>query len=342
MKSLYGRDLITTQDWSIDELTETIELAKKFKDMRKAGKPLPKILERKNFFSVFYASSTRTRAAFEVGMELLGGHNLYIDVSTTRIKAGEAVKDVAKMYDGYGDGIGVRILDNVIDFKYGEGLRVVKEFAEVARVPVIDMGCCTYHPTQAIGDIMTLGNKLGRLPKKKYTVTWAYSSRLRGVCSVQSEVLIATRFGMDVTLAHPPEFELDPKIMAAAKKNAEESGGSLEVSHDFEEALRGANAVFPRSWVTSGLLKTGLSGYGMEEEVKIHNKHRDWRLEKRHVDDLMGKPAVVTHVLPVFRGEEASDDVLDGPESVIYEQAEDNLYAKMAVLSLTMAKEINL
>lgn len=340
MSELYGRDLITTQEWTLDELVEVIKLAEKLKAMIQRGEKPPRILDRKVFFMLFYAPSTRTRGAFEAGMELLGGHAPYIDVTTTRIRAGEAVKDVAKMYDLYGDGIGVRVLDKAIDFKYGEGQKIMRLFAEVAKVPVINMADDTYHPTQALGDIMTVIEKLGELQGKKYTITWAYSSRLRGLCSIQSEVLIATRFGMDVTVAHPPGFDLDPKVIEMAKKNAEEAGASFEIVHDFEEGLRDANVVFPRSWVTWELQKVGATAFGVERELEIHNKYKDWRLEQHHVEDLMAKPAFVTHVLPVFRGEEATDEVMDGPNSIIYEQAENNLYAKMAVLALTMAKEI--
>jgi ornithine carbamoyltransferase len=241
------------------------------------------------------------------------------------------------MYDIYGDGIGVRALDEAIDFVYGNGRRIVEEFAKIAKVPIINMACCTYHPTQAIGDIMTLRNKIGRLRGKKYTITWAYSSKLRGRGSIQEELLIATRFGMDVVLAYPPGFSIDPKIVEAARRNAKDAGGNLEISHNFKQALNGANVVFPRSWVTSELSRVGATAFGTDNEITIHDKYRNWKLEKSHVDDLMGKSAVVTHVLPVYRGEEVTDEVIDGPNSVIHEQAEDNFYAKMAVLSLTMS-----
>lgn len=339
---LYGRDFITTQDWSVDELLHAIEVAKKLKKIVKRGKRPPAVLDRKNFFMVFYAPSTRTRGAFEAATAILGGHPAFIDVSTTRLKAGEAVKDVAQMYDSYSDGIGVRILDKCVDFVYGAGCRVVHEFAKVAKVPVINMACCTYHPTQGLGDIMTIQNKLGNLKGKKYTITWAYASQPRGRCSIQEEVLIATRFGMDVTLAHPKGFDIDPKIIDAAKQNAKESGGGFEVSNDFEDGLKGANVVFPRSWGTSEFLRVGATKFGVDKEVAIYNKYKNWRLEQHHVDDLMAKPAMVTHVLPVLRGEEATDEVMDGSNSVIYEQADDNFYAKMASLALTMAKEVPL
>jgi ornithine carbamoyltransferase len=243
------------------------------------------------------------------------------------------------MYDLYGDGIGVRVLDEAVDFVYGSGRRVVQQVAETAKVPVINMGCCTYHPTQAIGDMMTVQRRMRGLKGKKYAITWAYSSKMRGRCSIQEELLIATRFGMDVVLAHPNGFEIDPEIIKSARKNARDSGGSFEVSHDFEQALDGANVAFSRSWVTSNLSRVGASAFGMDKELKIHKKHTSWRLKQKHVEDLMDKSAIVTHVLPVFRGEEATADVIDGPNSVIYEQAEDNFYAKMAVLSLTMARD---
>jgi len=287
---------------------------------------------------IFYAPSTRTRGAFEAATAILGGHPAFIDVSTIRME--EAVKDAARMYDSYADGIGVRILDKAIDFVHGAGRKVVEEFASVAKVPVINMACCTYHPTQGLGDIMTVQDKLRELKGKKYTITWAYSSKPRGRCSIQEEVLIATRFGMDVVLTHPKGFEIDQMILEAAKRNAKESGGSFRVSNDFEEGLEGANVAFPRSWGSSEFLKVGATKFGVEKEAAICSKYKNWRLKQRHVDDLMGKPAIVTHVLPVMRGEEATDEVMDGPNSVIYEQADDNFYAKMAVLALTMAREV--
>jgi ornithine carbamoyltransferase len=339
VSSLFGRDLITTQDWSIDELLDTMKLAEKLRRIRKDGRLPAKTLERKSFFMLFWAPSTRTRAAFEAGMELLGGHASYIDVATTRIEKGETLKDAARMYSTFGDGIGVRVLDESIDYIYGSGRKIVEQFARAAKVPVINLACCTYHPTQAIGDIMTLRKKLRDLKGKKYTITWAYSSRLRGRCSIQEELLIATRFGMDVTLAHPPGFEIDPKIIQTARENANTSGGSLEEKHRFTEALKDADAVFPRSWATSKLGKIGLTAFGAENEIRIHDKYKNWKLDQKHVDELMSKRAIVTHVLPVYRGEEAADEVMEGPNSVVYDQAEDSFFAKMAVLSLTMRQE---
>ncbi len=338
LTDIYGRDLITTQDWTIDELNDALALANKFKVMKQRGGLPPKILNRKIFRMLLYSPSTRTRGAFETATEVLGGHASIMDMRNARVE--ESLIDVAKMYELYSDAIGIRVQDEAIDFKYGNGRRIVEDFARIAEVPVINMACCTYHPTQAMGDIMTLKKRLGHLKRKKYTIMWAYSSKLKGRCSIQEELLITTRFGMDVVLVYPREFGIDPKIVEMARNNASESGGSLEISHDFQEALRNANVVFPRSWISSKLSEIGASKFGNDAEIEIHNKYRNWRLEQKQVTNLMDKPAIVAHVLPVARGEEVTDQVLNGPNSVIYEQAENGLYAKMAILSLTMAKKV--
>jgi ornithine carbamoyltransferase len=331
---LAGRDLITTQDWSLEEIQATLKLAKDLKSKYHRGR-VPHYLQDKTFFMLFYAPSTRTRAAFEAGMTYLGGHGEYIDVSTTRLGSGEAAKDVAKMYEKYGHGLGVRILDSAIDYVYGAGVRVVKEYAEHADIPVINMACCTYHPTQGLADLMTVQEHLGKVKNKKYVIMWGYSKSFRGRCSIQEEALIMSRFGMDVVLAHPPGFEIDPKIVEQAESNARASGGGFQVTNDFRPALEGAHAVFPRNWASNELLRVGASKFGKEREAELHERYRDWTLTQDLLDK-MDRKAIVTHVLPVLRGEEASDEVMDGPHSVIYPQAENGMFTKMAVLALTM------
>lgn len=333
---LAGKDLITTQDWSLDELRATLKVARDLKAKYRRGR-VPPLLRDKTFFMLFYAPSTRTRAAFEAGMTYLGGHAQYIDVSTTRLGSGEAPKDVAKMYEKYGHGLGIRILDSAIDYVYGAGVSVVREYAEHAEIPVINMACCTYHPTQGLADLMTVQESLGKVQGKKYVIMWGYAKSFRGRCSIQEEALIMPRFGMDVVLAHPPGFEIDPKIVETAKSNATEAGGSFQVSNDLKSAIEGAHAVFPRNWASYELLQVGASKFGKEREMELHEKYRDWTLNQDLLDR-MDRKAVVTHVLPVLRGEEATDQVMDGPQSVIYPQAENGMYTKMAVLAVTMGR----
>jgi ornithine carbamoyltransferase len=200
------------------------------------------------------------------------------------------------------------------------------------------MACCTYHPTQGLADLMTVQEALGKVQGKKYVIMWGYAKSFRGRCSIQEEALIMPRFGMNVVLAHPPGFEIDPKIVETAKSNAIEAGGSFQVSNDLKSAIEGAHAVFPRNWASYELLQVGASKFGKEREMELHEKYRDWIFNQ----DLLGRmdrKAVVTHVLPVLRGEEATDQVMDGPQSVIYLQAENGMYTKMAVLAVTMGRK---
>ncbi len=331
---LTGKDLITTQEWSLDELEATLKLARELKVKFHRGR-VPALLRNQTFFMLFYAPSTRTRAAFEAGMTYLGGHAQYIDVSTTRLGSGEAVKDVAKMYEKYGHGLGVRILDSAINYQYGAGVSAVREYAKYSDIPVINMACCTYHPTQGLADLMTVQETLGNVKGKKYVIMWGYSKDFRGRCSIQEEALIMSRFGMDVVLAHPPGFEVDEQIVSTSKSNAKTAGCEFTVTNDFRSALEGAHAVFPRNWASNELLRVGASKFGNSRERELHDKYKEWTLTQGLLDK-MNKRAVVTHVLPVLRGEEATDEVLDGPHSVIYPQAENGMYTKMAALALTM------
>ncbi len=339
---LSGRDLLSTLDWSIDEIRIALNLARELKwRYHYFGLDnIPRILDRKTFFMLFYAPSTRTRAAFETAMTMLGGHAVYVEAKTTRLavgekKVGEADKDVAVMYERYGHGIGVRILDKAIDYVYGRGHSLLQVYAKHTRVPVINMADDHFHPTQGLADYMTFEDRFGKTEGRKYVVMWAYSPEIRGWCSVQEDIILFTRFGVDVVVAHPPGFNLDPKLMEIAKRNAVESGGSLEFTSDLRSALEGAHAVFPRNWASPKLVELGYSRF-KDEELKIYEKYRDWRVT-RELMDLMDRDAVLMHVLPIFRGYEADDDVIDDPRrSIIYEQAENGLWTKAAVLALTL------
>jgi ornithine carbamoyltransferase len=238
------------------------------------------------------------------------------------------------MYERMGHALGVRILESAVDYVYGKGNAAIREYAKHADIPVVNMADDVYHPTQAITDLFTLKEKLGdKLEKKKYVLLWTYSDHIRSWGSMQDEMLISTKYGMDTVLAYPAGFDLDEKMVDAARSNAKKSGGSLEIGHDPVEAMKGANVVFPRSWASHECVMTGMNRFTKEREVAMHDKHRDWRLTRK-LANTMAKDGIVTHVLPVFRGQEADDEVMDGPRSVIYDQAENLLYVRAAVLAL--------
>jgi len=339
---LSGRDLISTLDWSIEEIEIALKLAEELKNTANyyGFDKIPKILDRKIFYMLFFAPSTRTRAAFESAMYLLGGHAAYIEAQSTRMalregEVGEAVKDVAVMYDLYGHGIGVRILDKAIDYVYGRGNRVVREIADNAKVPVINMADDMFHPTQGLADIYSFRERFGKVEGKKYVIMWAYSPEIRGWCSVQEDMILFPRFGVDVVIARPPGFDLDPKLVDKAKSFAEENGAMFHITDNLREALENAHAVFPRNWASPKLVELGYSRF-KDEELRIYERYRDWKVT-RELMDLMDRKGVLMHVLPIMRGYEADNDVIDDPSrSIIYEQAENGLWTKAAVLALTL------
>jgi len=330
---LHGKDLISTQEWKREEIDYLMDFASKIKRKYRSN-AVPELFKNRTFFMLFYNTSTRTRSSFEAAATILGGHSQFIDFATTRGSEGESIKDMAKMYERMGQALGVRILESAVDYIYGRGNAAIREYAKHADIPVVNMADDVYHPTQAITDVFTLKEKLGvNLEKKKYVLLWTYSDHIRSWGSMQDELLISTKYGMDTVLVYPDGFDLDDKLVQEAKSNAKEQGGSLEVSHDPEEAMKGADVVFPRSWASHDCVMTGMNRFTKEREVEIHGKYKDWRLTTR-LTDAMSKNGVVTHVLPVFRGQEADDEVMDGPRSVIYDQAENLLYVRAAVLAL--------
>ncbi len=192
---------------------------------------------------LFFFSSTRTRASFEAGMAQLGGHAQFIESRTTQIAHGDTPKEIGEILGRYNDGIAIRHVT------WGEGNQYIREVAEASRVPVLNMQCDVYHPLQILADLMTIIEKKGSLRGRSLTISWAYAASYQKPISVpQDLVLAATRFGMNVKLVHPPEFELMGDIVAEAEANARRSGGSLERLDDFDAGFRGADIVYAKSW----------------------------------------------------------------------------------------------
>ncbi|MEM1798614.1 MAG: hypothetical protein QXX87_05260, partial [Candidatus Jordarchaeales archaeon] len=231
---LKGKDLITTQEWELEAIEDTLKLAF---DVKKRPQSYSDALRGKSLIMLFFNPSTRTRLSFEIGMTQLGGHAVYMEAESGWIGRGsESIKDTASVMARYGDAISIRIFPNVTGWRYGESNRVVREFAMWADVPVINMECDMFHPCQELADIMTIIEKKGDPHGKKFLLSWVYHPNPLPCSVPNSALLISTRFGMDVTLLHPEGFELDQQIMEWAKKNAEESGGSIEVTSNVEEA----------------------------------------------------------------------------------------------------------
>ena len=321
---LRGRDLIGDVDFTREEVETVLEVAFDLKRKRALGEPHP-YLRDKVLAMLFFFSSTRTRGSFEAGMAQLGGHAAFIESRTTQISHGDTEKEMGEIFGRYFDGIAIRHVD------WGIGNRYLNLVAEASREPVLNMQCEFYHPFQILADLMTIIEKKGRdLRRKKMVVSWAYaSSYLKPISVQQSLILQMPRFGLDVVLAHPPEFKLMPEIMDQAKAQAKKFGTGFEVIDDMNVAVKDADIVYAKSW---GPLLTTTDP---EEGKKIQDKYKDWIADEKKMG-LAKADSIYMHPLPADRNIEVTDGVIDGPHSVVFDEAENRLHAQKAVMALTM------
>jgi N-acetylornithine carbamoyltransferase len=232
---------------------------------------------------------------------------------------------MGEIFGRYFDGIAIRHVD------WGIGNRYLNLVAEASRVPVLNMQCEIYHPHQCLADIMTIIEKKGRnLRGKKMVVSWAYaSSYLKPISVPQSLILQMPRFGLDVVLAHPPEFKLMPDIMDQAREQARKYKTGFEVVDSMEEACEDADIIYAKSW--GPLLTT----HDPEEGKRIQDQYEHWIADEAKI--ALGKDDVIyMHPLPADREVEVSNAVIDGMHSVVFDEAENRLHAQKAVMALTM------
>ncbi|MEJ2753119.1 MAG: ornithine carbamoyltransferase [Candidatus Promineifilaceae bacterium] len=321
---LKGRDLIGDLDFSKEEVETVLDLAWDLKMKRALGEPHA-YLRDKVLAMLFFFSSTRTRGSFEAGMAQLGGHAAFIESRTTQISHGDTEKEMGEIFGRYFDGIAIRHVD------WGVGNRYLNLVAEASRVPVLNMQCEYYHPHQCLADLMTIQEKKGRsLRGKKMVVSWAYaSSYLKPLSVPQSLILQMPRFGMDVVLAHPPEFNLMPDIVDEAQALARKHGTGFEIVHDMDEACKDADVIYAKSW---GPLMTTLD---FDEGKRLQDQYQDWIANDARI--ALGKEDVIyMHPLPADREIEVANSVIDGPHSAVFDEAENRLHAQKAVMALTM------
>jgi len=322
---LHGRDLISDLDFSKEEVETILDVAFDLKRKRALGIDHA-LLRDKVLAMLFFFSSTRTRGSFEAGMAQLGGHAAFIESRTTQISHGDTEKEMGEIFGRYFDGIAIRHCD------WGIGNRYLNLVAEASRVPVLNMQCELYHPHQCLADLMTIIEKKGRdLRGKKMVVSWAYaSSYLKPMSVPQSLILQMPRFGMDVVLSRPPEFKLKPEIMDMAQEQARKYGTGFDVVEDMEDGFKDADIVYAKSW---GPLMTTQDP---DEGKKIQDAYKDWITDERKIA-LAKDDAIYMHPLPADRNIEVTDGVIDGPHSVVFDEAENRLHAQKAVMALTMS-----
>ena len=340
---LFGRDFICTQDWSAQELTAALELAAKMKRERFSDRWV-NVLQHKTFIMFFYNPSVRTRISFEAAATELGGHAQYMTPSAGRFKsekkAGETIEDAATVMARYAAGLGIRILEDKVP-RYGAGDEVLQEYARWSDVPILNMADDRFHPCQALADVMGWAEWLGQGPGrpdlealrgKKFVLSWGSGALARSWCSVQAALLIASRFGMDVRLAHPEGYDLDPEVIDWTKQNCSKNDAGFDVVHDPDSAYDGAHVIYSRNWVSENAYKDG--EFQKQAEIDKAMAYQGWTttVERMARTD----NGIFTHPMPVDRGSEVTDEVASGPRSAIYDIAENRLHVQKAVMALTM------
>jgi ornithine carbamoyltransferase len=304
---LKGRDFVRIGTWNSEELKTALDLADELKELRKQREP-HELLPGRMLGMIFQKPSTRTRVSFEVGIVELGGYGLYLSANDLQLGRGETIKDTGHVLERYLDAIMIRTFAQ----------EDVEQLAENADIPVIN-GLTDYaHPCQALADLMTIRERLGRLSGARL----AYLGDGNNVCV--SLMVGAARFGIRFVAATPEGYEPDPTAVNAARRAAVQMGGTVELTRDPREAAREADVLYTDVWTSMGQEKESerrrkdLAGFQIDDELLSH----------------ASPDAIVLHCLPAHYGEEITEEVLYGPHSAVWDQAENRLHAQKALLAL--------
>jgi ornithine carbamoyltransferase len=324
MQTLFkGKHFVTLQDWTKEEIDTLLEVSFDLKKKFAMGIPTA-YLPYKTIFLMFFEQSTRTRNSMEAGIAQLGGHGNFLDTSTMQVSHGEVAKDTAIILSRFGHGIACR------NCFWETGNKYLREMERWATVPIMNLQCDLYHPMQGIADLMTIKEKVGDIRRTKVSVIWAYATSHKKPISVPlTQILLFPRYGIDVTLAYPEGYDLPDWAIQQAKENAEKHGGTFTITHHMEEAYKDADVVIPKNW---GSWVTSQSNEVIDDLLE---SCKEWKCTEEMIK-LANKDVMYMHALPADRGNEVEDSVIDGPHSIIYDEAENRLHTAKAVMTLTM------
>jgi len=303
--SLKGKSFTRVADWSGDELLAVLDLADDLKERRRRGEE-HHLLPGRALGMIFQKPSTRTRVSFEVGIAELGGHGLYLAAGDLQLGRGETLRDTATVLSRYLSGLMIRTFAQ----------EDVEELARHASIPVINGLTDSSHPCQALADVMTIRERFGRLQGLRV----AYLGDGNNVCA--SLMVAAAKLGMGFVAATPEGYEPTEQSLELARK----AGGNPEVTHDPREAAKGADVLYTDVWTSMG----------QEEERERRLRDLDGFGIDENLVRLAGEQAIVLHCLPAHYGEEITEDVLYGPQSAVWDQAENRLHAQKALMALVI------
>lgn len=304
------KHFISLFDCTKDELLALLVLADRLKKERRAGVPHPHLAGR-TLGMIFTKSSTRTRVSFEVGMYQLGGHALFLSSADIQLGRGETVADTARTLSRYLDAIMIRT------FRHED----VLDLARFGSVPVINGLTDLQHPCQVLADLQTVAERKGRLEGLKL----AYLGD--GNNMANSLLHGCAKVGMDIAVAAPAGYACDPGCVEEARFDAAKNGSSVLLTTDPDEAVSGADVVYTDTWVSMGQEQEKAQRLAVFEPYRVDAR----RMAKAKPD------ALFLHCLPAYRGYEVTEDVIDGPQSAVFDEAENRLHAQKAVLATLLA-----
>lgn len=308
--TLKGRDFVSLRDFSPEEIEQFLQTATAMKLRQKAGM-MDRPLEGKTLGMIFTKPSTRTRISFEVGIWQLGGVGLFLSGEELQLRRGETIEDTAKNLSRYLDGIMIRTFDQ----------KDVDDLAANSTIPVINGLTDLLHPCQAASDLLTIREKKGQFSDLKLAFVGDGDNNM-----VHSLLFAGSKVGMDVSVGAPSGYEPQESIVEMAAEEAAVTGSRLQVTNDPVEAVRGADIVYADVWASMGVEDE------RQERLRVLQSYQVNAQLWEHVHS----EAIFMHCLPAHRGEEVTDEILDSPASVVFDQAENRLHMQKAIMALTM------
>lgn len=309
------KHFIDINDLTNDEIIDLLDLADKLKQQNKAGIE-HKVLTGKTLGMIFAKSSTRTRVSFEVGMYQLGGHALFLSSNDIQLGRGETIADTARVMSRFLDGIMIRTFDH----------QDVLDLADFGSIPIINGLTDLMHPCQALADLMTIREHKGSLKGLKM----AYLGD--GNNMANSLLQAASLCGMSIAVATPADYSCDDACIEQAKKNAATHGSEVIITTDAKQAVIGADVIYTDTWVSMGQEAEKAARIEIFSDYQVNDK----------LMSLADSKAIFMHCLPAYRGLEVTEEVLEGPGSVIFDEAENRLHAQKAVMVRLMAPDIQI
>jgi len=310
MRNLKGRDLLTLADFTKEELWNILKKSGEIKSDLKCGNYIRPYLSGKTVALLFQKPSTRTRMSFDAGVYQLGGHPMYLSWNELQLGRGETVADTARTFDCYVDGIVARV------FKHTD----LETLANCARAPVINALSDAAHPCQALGDCLTIWEKKGRI--EDLSVVFVGDGN-DNVCRSLAEAVL--KLGGNMTIASPEKYQL-PESYAEYIRGGASKGASLTLTDDPRAAVKDADVIYTDVWISMG--------QEAERDSRI-STFRPYQLNQLLLEH-SPKEAIVMHCLPAHRGDEITDEVIDGKQSVVWDQAENRLHVQKGIMSLIL------